>query len=189
VRRVVRIAAMLLLPILLAACAGRTPERHEYLLPLPTLDPQTVSDSPIHLLPVSIAPYLDQQGIVLQTQGAEVHVARQNRWAEPLDAAVDRYLQVALANATGRVVEVSPLTTASSATEVQVRVQQLHGNAGGKVRLVAEWSVVNPAGERTLHHFDATVAQQVDGYPALVDAHATLLDRLARAIAASLGEA
>jgi len=186
VKRAVKNAAMLLLPILLGACAGKTVERHEYLLPLPTLSPPIISDAPIRLLPVAIAPYLEQQGIVLQTEGAAVHVAGQNRWAEPLDAAVGRYLQVAIANATGRTVEVSPLTTASAATEVQVRVQQLHGSTDGKVRLVADWSILGATGKRVLHAFDATVAQHADGYPSLVDAHATLLGQLASAIASSL---
>lgn len=179
-------AVPLLLPMLLAACAGQPAEHHEYLLPLPAIEVRERGGEPIRLLPVSIAPYLDQQGIVLQTAGPEVHVGRQNRWAEPLDAAVDRYLQTAITNATGRVVEVSPLTTGDAKTEVQVRVHQLHGSADGSVRLTAEWSVATPAGDRLLRVFEASEAQTTDGYPGLVDAHAALLDRLASAIAESL---
>ncbi|MGE3463296.1 MAG: membrane integrity-associated transporter subunit PqiC [Pseudomonadales bacterium] len=180
--------AAVLLPLLLGACAGTPVEPHEYLLPMPARSLPTSGDAPVRLLPVTIAPYLDQQGIVLQTAGAEVHVARQNRWAEPLDAAVDRYLQVAIANATGRVVEVAPLTTRTAETMVQVRVQQLHGSTDGSVRLAAEWTVSAPTGSAVLHTFEATESQRADGYPALVDAHAALLERLAAAIAGSLDE-
>lgn len=185
-KRVVKRAAALLLPLLLGACAGKAPERHEYLLPMPTPALPSGSQSPVHLLPVTIAPYLDQRGIVLQTEGAEVHVGRQNRWAEPLDASVDRYLQVAIANASGRVVEVAPLTTAAATTELKVRIHQLHGSADGTVRLVAEWSVSSATGTGALHTFDATVGQSTAGYPGLVEAHGSLLDRLAAEIAASL---
>lgn len=177
---------MLLVLLLLGACAGKPVERHEYLLPMPVLSVPGGPGDPVRLLPVMIAPYLDQQGIVLQTAGSEVRVARHNEWAEPLDAALDRYLQVAIANAAGRMVQIAPLVTRMAMTEVQVRIQQLHGSSDGDVRLVAEWSVATPDGSRTLHVFDAAEAQPVDGYPGLVAAHAALLDRLASAIAGSL---
>ncbi len=178
--------ALLLLPLLLGACAGKVTESHEYLLAAPALAAPVNAHTPVLLKPVTVAPYLDQEGIVLQTDGAEVHVARKNRWAEPLDAAVDRYLQVAIANAADRQVQAAPLSTDSALTSIQVRIHQLHGSTDGRVRLVAEWSVTSRDGEPGLYSFDVTTSQQTDGYGALVDAHALLLDQLAVAIAGSL---
>ncbi|HEY5645664.1 MAG TPA: ABC-type transport auxiliary lipoprotein family protein [Pseudomonadales bacterium] len=179
-------ALPLLLLFVLGACASTPPEQHEYLLAAPASSLPAAGSAPITLRPVILAPYLDQKGIVLQAADTEVQVARLNRWAEPLDAAVNRYLQVAVGNASGRLVEVAPLTTGTPGTELQVRVHQLHGSTEGQVRLVAEWSVRPAASAAQLHVFESTLRQGGDGYPALVNAHAALLDQLAGAIAASL---
>lgn len=172
--------------LLLVACAGQPPERHEYLLRPPASASFPAGRVPLRLLPVQLAPYLDQEGIVVQVSDVEVRPAKLNRWAEPLDEAVGRYLQVAIANAAGRPVEVSPLLTGEAGVEVQVRISQLHGSANGDVRLVAEWWARNAEGVGRLAGFDRTVRQSGKGYTPLVEAHAALLDELADAIAGSL---
>ena len=183
--RIVVCAAALI--ALLAGCAGAPPAgQHEYLIrpALPIAD--TAGQPAVRLKPVSVAPYLDQRGIVLQTGAAEIHVATQHAWAEPLDEAIGRYLQVSIANQADREVEMLPLITGSARATISVRIDQLHGQQNGQVRLVAEWIVEPVEGEPVLATFHRSVRQSADGYAALVAAHAELLDELAGAIAGSL---
>ena len=60
------------------------------------------------------------------------------------------------------------------------------GTVDGRVRLVAEWSLTDDQGSVSLFQFESTVRQTTDGYHALVDAHGTLLEALASAIANGL---
>ena len=175
--------------VLLAGCAGSpVVEDHDYLLRPQQMMVSSGSRSVVHLKPVTVAPYLSQKGLVLQTGGSEINVAKHHRWAEPLDEAVERYLQVSVANQADVAVESAPLITEEDGRTVAVRINQLHGTETGQVRLVADWKVEDADGESALYSIDETVRQAASGYPALVEAHADLLDQLAAAIAESLDE-
>ena len=174
---------------LLSGCAGSPPvEDHDYLLRPQKLMVGSGSRSVVQLKPVAVAPYLDQKGMVLQTGDTEIRVARHHRWAEPLDEAVERYLQVGIANQANVTVQSGPLTTDDEDATVTLRINQLHGTESGQVRLVADWKVDRGDRGAALYSFDESTRQATDGYPALVDAHAALLDDLAVAIADSLAD-
>ena len=81
-----------------------------------------------------------------------------------------------------------PLTTDNEEATVTLRINQLHGTESGQVRLVADWKVDRGDQGSALYSFDESTRQLADGYPALVDAHAALLDDLAAAIADSLAD-
>lgn len=172
---------------LLTGCAGSpVVEDHDYLLRPQKMMVSSGTRSVVHLKPVTVAPYLGQKGLVLQTGDSEIKVAKHHRWAEPLDDAVARYLQVGVANQAAVTVESAPLVSEREGATVTVRINQFHGTESGRVRLVADWRVAYAEAGTALHNFDETVTQAGDGYPALVDAHAVLLDQLAAAIAESL---
>lgn len=181
-------ASLLLAISLLVGCTSSPPvQDHRYLLRPEKLMASSPDESSAVLLnPVLVAQYLDRQGIVLETGSSEIHVAKHHRWAEALDEAVERYLQVSIANRAGVVVESTLLTTDAAAARVTVRINQMHGTDSGRVRLVADWKVDHPDQDATLFSFDESVSQGADGYPALVAAHAVLLDNLGAAIADSL---
>lgn len=183
------LGGLLALGALLTGCAGAPPaENHEYLLRPQGSEVASGVGTPVRLKAVIIPPYLDQRGLVLQTGDAEIQAARHHRWAEPLDEAAGRYLQVGIARQSGRPVEIAPLAGESSRAVITVRIHQFHGTETGRVRLVADWSVTPAAGEPIIHTFDDAVSQAADGYPSLVTAHAVLLDELAAAIARSLDD-
>ena len=185
--RLLLLLSLLSVGALLTGCAGSPPvEDHDYLLRPQKLMVSSGARSVVHLKPVTVAPYLDQKGLVLQTGSSEINVARHHRWAEPLDDAVERYLQVGVANQADVTVESAPLVSEGEDATVTVRINQFHGTESGRVRLVADWKVDYAESESELHNFDETVTQAGDGYPALVDAHAVLLDQLAGAIAETL---
>lgn len=177
----------LALALLLAGCGSTPLEQHEYLLRPQKLEVVSGGGrSAVLLKPVQVAPYLDQSGVVLQTGPAEIRAAKQHRWAEPLDEALGRYLQVGIANAADRSVETVPITSTGDRQKIVISVHQLHGSEDGSVRLVADYVVENGAGERRLGSFDERIRQASDGYPALVAAHGSLLDQLSAEIAAAL---
>lgn len=174
-----------LLVLFLAGCGSQPLEQHEYLLrPERGAEPAQTAEV-VRLSKVAIPSYLDQDGIVLHTGATEIHSGRQHTWAEPLDNAIHRYLQVTISARAGLVVEVAPLTTSEPKPEIEVRIHQLHGSTEGDVRLVAEW-MLRAEGTEQIHQFDRSVRQSADGYSALVDAHSYLLDELAAAIAEGL---
>ncbi len=177
---------MLALALLLTGCGSTPLEQHEYLLRPQKLEVVSGSRSAVLLKPVQVAPYLDQDGVVLQTGPAEIRAARQHRWAEPLDESLSRYLQVGIANAADRPVETAPILSEDDRQKIVISVHQLHGSEDGSVRLVADYVVENEAGERRLGSFDERIRQASDGYPALVAAHGSLLDQLSAEIAAEL---
>jgi len=180
-------AALLLAGWLLAGCAGAPPVAdHEYLLPPQTLTAPGGDGSVLRLKAIAIAPYLDQKGVVLQTGTTEIRVAKHHRWAEPLDDAIARYLQVSIANQAQVIVESTPLVSAGRHDSVIVRINRFHGTERGDVRLVADWRVQPTEGEPTIYSFDRSTVQSENGYPALIAAHAELLDDLAHAIARSI---
>jgi uncharacterized lipoprotein YmbA len=182
--------SLLLAGFLLAGCAGSPQvQDHDYLLRPQKLMVGSAGRSVVQLKPVTVAPYLDQKGMVLQTGDTEIRVAKHHRWAEPLDEAVERYLQVSIANQANVTVESGRLTTSSEDATVTLRISRLHGSESGQVRLVADWKVDRREQGSVLHSFDQTTRQTADGYPALVDAHTVLLDELGSAIADSLEQA
>jgi len=184
-----RTLCLMLTSLLLISCSSQPADTHEYLLRHAEVYTAPDTAPVVRLSKVEVASYLDQNGIVLLTGAAEINGARQHLWAESLSRSIRRYLQVAIGAAAGVNVEVSPLTTKEPLSEIEIRIHQLHGSLDGKVILVAEWSLTGTDREARLYQFNASRQQSTDGYAALVDTHAALLDELAEAIAQQLNEA
>ena len=172
--------------VLLSGCGSQSLETHEYLLRPAELESSATSSPTVRLSRVEVAAYLDREGIVLQTGDAEINEAKQHTWAEPLSQSIRRYLQVTIAAVAGVDVEVPPLTTGDPGFELEVSIHQLHGSNDGEVVLVAEWSLSGADYPPRLFQFEARHRQRGDGYAALVDEHAVLLDGLAQEIAAQI---
>ncbi len=179
---------ILLSAILLCAACSATPpaETRDYLLRPPTSAGLAGAETTIGLGNIEVAPYLDQEGIVLETSPGEMTTAKHNRWADPLDYAIRRYLQVAIATASGQ--SVAGTVTGGVRTRIKILVHQFHGNASGSVKLVAEWNIQNAGSGDVLsrQQFSGNETLRGDGYAELVRAHAALLDRFAASIAASI---
>jgi uncharacterized lipoprotein YmbA len=71
-----------------------------------------------------------------------------------------------------------------------VRVREFHGNVDGGVRLVASFTLTAVASGELLAEEQVSFAEQqpTEGYPGLVQAQISLLDRLSTSIAATLRE-
>ena len=178
--------------LLLTICAGCSssplPESHDYLLRPQVNTSKYENEAVIALDRVEIAPYLDEQGIVLETAAGQIDTATHNRWAEPLDFAIRRYLQVSISQDMSQNIASIIEPSSKTRTRIDVYVHQLHGSVTGTVKIVAEWQIretesgnVIAAGQ---YANNETIAG--DGYGEIVMAHSRLLDQLASSIASEL---
>lgn len=184
--RITALAAVLLL----LGCSGTAPSRAQYLLraePAPRLDR---ADTPLHvgLASLSVAPYLDQSGIVVETSPGQVRAASQHVWAEPLGAGLRSYLRAALSRALGSDVSMSRADRPRWDYTVDVHVDQLHGTMTGTALLDASYRITPRAGtgDPIERRFARSLPLPDEGYAALVDTEARLVRELAEAIASSL---
>ncbi len=181
--------------LLAAACTSTTPPPPvEYLLQ-PTLPTGVTrlgeNGQTVALGRVEIAPYLEREGIVVETADRRLAAAQGHRWAEPLQHSLRRLLQVEITRNSG--LNVAPRVRAGTTTSVivDVGIQRFHGTEAGLVTLVADWTVRVPRENRVIGHHQLVreMRTDADGYDALVRAHLSLAEGLAAAIARSLSEA
>lgn len=181
--------SLTLIGMLCSGCSNTPVQSSQYLLrPGPASAVSPGEEASIVLGSVGVPPYLDQQGLVLETAPNEINAARNHRWAEPLSYSVQRYLRVGISRASG--LEIGGRLTPVSEIEKQIDVviHQFHATSAGEVRLVAEWRILDTDSKEVLvrEDFSATEPLAVDGYPAVVRAHEVLLNRLAIAISSGI---
>jgi uncharacterized lipoprotein YmbA len=178
--------------VLLVACAGSSAPRTQYLLRAEPAEPSGRVEAPVRvgLGRVDVAPYLDQSGIVVETEAGQVQAARQHLWAEPLNAGLRSYLRAEMSAALGYDVSAGPAALDHWDYTVDVYVDRLHGTMAGTAVLDASYRITPEAGagEVTAYRFSRSEPLPREGYPGLVDAEADLARQLAQAIAASLRE-
>jgi len=181
--------------LLLLACSGATPARTQYLLrtaePASHVAAQT-GLARVGMGRITVAPYLDQFGIVVETEEREVRAARNHQWAEPLADGLRLYLRDAIAGSLGEDVAASVSEHSVYGVVVDVFVEQLHGTRDGQAVLVASYRIEVP-GSKTRKVVERRFADakpiEKRGYAGLVDAEVALLSRLANAIAAEIPKA
>ena len=185
----IKLATVLLaMLLLLPGCASQSIESSYYLLrPADSLESGALVPSTKYALgTVAIAPYLDQQGLVLETQSGEIRPARHHLWAEPMYESVRVFLREKISRSYGEAI--FPATIAIEATVVDVRIDQLHGTADGKAKLVAYWWLRRSDEVLASYRFAETRALEQSGYAALATAERDLLAMLATEIAGTLSK-
>ena len=107
-----KIHTLLLAPMTLVAlgCASTAPQTTHYLLPmdLPAVGAQRDSAVPTGLGRVTVASYLAQPGLAIETEAHEIRAARQHLWAEPLEDGLRRFLRNEISKALGYDVGADP---------------------------------------------------------------------------------
>jgi len=179
----------LCLVMLLSACAGQVAEPSYYLLRGDTQpESQRLEPSRYFALgSVSIAPYIDQPGLVLMTGSNEMRAARHHLWAEPVHETVRNLLMREISRDYGE--HLLPLPPRRDARLINVRIDQLHGTGDGAARLVAYWWIGNEKEVEAAYRFARTQPLSRDGYAALAEALETLLSELAAEIAGGMEKA
>ena len=173
--------------VVLAACSSQPPEPTRYYLlrtPVAVSSGQQESVPEYSLGRVEVAAYIDQPGLVQETSGGEIHMARHHQWAEPLRISLRRFLATEISVAINSRVAVS--STGSETTRIDVSIDQLHGNEHGQAVLVAYWRIIPTTGDISTHQFSAQHPLVSDGYGQLASAERSLLHQLALRIGESL---
>ena len=182
---------ILVLPFLLAlvACSSQPASNSSFLL---RSDAQVQSrelrpSTEYTFGSLTVADYINNLGLVVETEDGEVREARNHRWAEPLATSIKSFLASEISAQLGEDILVQG--NAEAATRIDVAIDQLHGNTSGEAVLVAYWQLHSATAEKRVFQFAETEALQSDGYPALAAAEKRLLLRLALQIAGKLGAA
>lgn len=197
-----RSTAMALSCLLLTACLGgeKPPATQYYLLRADNLQFTGKADkvhkktlSSVQLGNVTVAPYLHQSGLVLETGNHRIAVARYHQWSEPLTSSIPRFLSRSISDAYGAEIITAANAETVPTTKIDVQIDQLHGLRNGDVRLQASWtlSTLQAASDKDMptqrsYAFNDAIALNSDGYDALVATEQQLLSNLAQAIARSL---
>lgn len=172
--------------LLLAACSSSTPLPSYYLLRSDVVEGTRAlqPNASYAFGGLTIAPYIDQPGMLLETENGDLRPARFNLWAEPLRDGASTLLVSAISNASGQ--DILPWQLNQSATRFDIRIDQLHGTYDGNAKLVAHWWLYDGESIGEIFEYAGTRALDVDGYGALAKAQEALLLELASAVAATL---
>jgi uncharacterized lipoprotein YmbA len=177
---------------LLFACAGASPPPTQYLLRVEPKQLAARVETPVRvgLGRVVVAPYLEQAGVVVETEAGEVRAARQHQWAEPLDVGLRSYLRSEISAALGYDVSSNRIDESIWDYAVSVYVDQFHGTMAGNAVLDAHYRIAprSGQGEPIEYRFSKIAALSREGFPGMIEAERHLARELAGAIAASLRE-
>lgn len=176
-------ALILVVPLLLAACAS-SPPTHFYTLQAvpPAGGPAaTLKGKPIQVRDINLPPALDRLPMVLEGPGAQVQVMGENRWAAPLKGLIRQTLTDDLGDRLGEKSVVSPgAPEPPGGVQVLIlNIQQFGADASGRVTLDTGWSLGR--GNPPKEVLSRTVAVHVD-------AGSTQPDAVAQAMSRALGK-
>lgn len=178
--------AILFLVVLVTGCASKPVEPSYYLMRADqNLDTRQLNPSKDFAMgSVVIASYIDQPGLLLETQDGKMQAAQQNLWAEPIYEGVRNEIQVAIREKKGQ--DLLPAELNRHAIVLDVRLDQLHGTKDGKAKIVAYWWLRRDKEVLAVYQFAEEKTLAADGYAALVEAEKALLHALSTKIAESL---
>jgi len=178
--------AIILCVACLTACSTSAPLPSYYLLRSELNEGTRILEAkaPFALGGLTIAPYIDQPGMLLETSEGDLRPARFHLWAEPLRDGARSLLMSAVSGASGY--DILPWQLNSDATRFDIRIDQLHGTSDGKAKLVAHWWLYEGDKVGDIFEYAGTEPLTQDGYGALAAAQQQLLLELAGAIAKTL---
>lgn len=181
----------LLLVLSLLACANQAVNTQRYTLPetfqssgkTSTLDAQVLVIGSI-----SLAEFLDSERIALQMDDITLHQANEHLWAENLGQQIRRGLRSRLSKQLPELLVVSDSRgLKQTAWNLQLDIEQFHGHFTGKAVTSGQWRLQDSKGNMLLiSPFTIETPLASDGYPALVRALGSNLDKLAEKLAAEI---
>lgn len=139
---------------------------------------------------INLAEFLDQPGIVLQTDAHQIEVAHYHRWGEPLKHNLHRYI---LETLTTQLPQLSLLSDNKINSDLvhqklEITFNQFNGTADGLALLSGHW-VLKQSDAKTYmlnKSFSYQMTLKNSGYPELVKQLANLLDQLCNEIAKTI---
>jgi len=157
----------------LAGCASSGGPPSMFLLDAAQTSPgaNRVSGPILIVDPVSVAPFLSENGIVYQTEPHRVVIANNNRWASPLDSQLTDALYTSLSQALTDVsVRQYGRQADASALHLSTHVDEFMGHYDGQAHIAGRWQLIDASGAvRASRQFEQRVPLDSDGYDSLVD--------------------
>lgn len=148
------IAGCVLAVALLSGCATPpTPEVKYYLLSSSDSDPRPVtagnSRSVLGIAPVTVADYINTEGLALLSSENQLRIARHHRWAEKPEHAIARTLQTDLSSMLSGVRIDNAQESSSRLWDLRLRlhVDQFHGTESGEAIISGFWRLDKPDSE------------------------------------------
>jgi uncharacterized lipoprotein YmbA len=182
-----RRAVLFLMVLLVASCASPSPRL--YTLEAPAGPVRRFGPRVIELRSIGLARYLERSQIVRSSENYRLDVLPNDWWGEPLDAMIGRTLARALTQRLpgSTVYSENGAISAEPDVTVQVNVQRLDVDAGGAVRLIAQFAVVRRASDTRGVTIEVPVrgATTPDLIAAMSDAIGQLADRIAASLSAT----
>ena len=133
---------------------------------------------------VELPSYLDTDLVVTRAGDNEIRYSKDERWGEPLAAAVPRILAADLeARLAGEGIELRPAGS-SADTWVDVTIQRFEADGGGRTELRARWTVHEREARAEVKRGEARLVDDRSGSAAA--GMSRLLGKLGEAIAADI---
>lgn len=157
--------------LILAGCSSSASNNYYYQLSsdfaqTAILTPQ-VADKILFIQAVNVADYLDQTGIIYQTDAYKYVAANNNLWLTPLSNQLQQRLVQDLSVLLPQYF-VTNQATAKPTMKVELFIDSFHGSYTGDALIKGRWLITNSQGQRTSKNFDYTLRLNQDGYPELV---------------------
>ena len=144
----------------------------------------------IEIGPIELPQYVDRPQIVTRVSPNRLALAEFNRWAEPLPHGFSRVLveNLSILLGTERITLYARRNPTPPDFQVMLNVTKFDGTPGGKVSLVARWSVVAKDGSEVAPITKSTisVATGAADYEGLAAAMSQAIAELSREIAAAI---
>lgn len=181
-----------ILPIALLGC-GTTPASKYYLLSVEASSFPDGASPSLGVGPIEIPEYLNRNALIYSREGNRLHIAKFERWAEPLDSSIGRVVRLNLASLLNtQDIQVYPWSN-SERPEYAVEVTVINMDANDQqARLVAEWRIYTPKSRETIARKISNLSYDMPAGPVtaaeVAPAYSKLLLQLSEIIAAEISE-
>jgi uncharacterized lipoprotein YmbA len=176
----------------LVACASAPMENYytlAALVPERQAAGPALSDASVTVIATGLVETVDRPQLVLRVSETRVQILEQQRWAEPLKAAIPRVVAANLARELGsaRVTSQSRAPPGDSAYRVALDVQRFDSTPGEGAAIDVAWSIRRMEGNaETRGRSSVKESAAGPGYEALVAAHSRALAAVSGEIAQAL---
>ena len=186
--------------VLIAAC-GAVPTQNYYVLNSVAASPSATAGSrpatgiSILVDPAHVPEAVDRPQLVISDSDNQVTILEQQRWAEPLRAAIPQVIALDLASAIdGARVSVAPSITGDDTHRLSLDVQRFESRPGSHVAIEIAWTLrryggnagADPAAATRSGRSAAREPVTGAGYDAIANAHSRALSAISRDIAAAI---
>ena len=189
-RPIIPMLATCLCLLSLTGCGVTQPARFYILTPVEDSGTKTAPGPALGIGPVTFPAYLDRPEIVHRSGDNQLQFADSDRWAEPLKTTFSRTLaeNLSVMLPTDQVNLYPWARSTRIDYQISIDVARFDADTSGTVVLTAGWEVIRPGDATVVSRHKHTCTEATGGmfYPAIVAAQSRCVERLARAIVATI---